>query len=122
MKTSPEAMRVLWIDDDAAFLRAHQRMLRAHHDVRAVTTAGEAFAVLAVERFDVILCDVNLPGMSGPLFFEKLSPLHATRTIFVTGGSCDNMKFLAKHPTLLKPFTAEELLAAMNKVVNTTLL
>jgi len=80
---------------------------------------GRRFAVLAVERFDVILCDVNLPGMSGPLFFEKLSPLHATRTIFVTGGSCDNMKFLAEHPLLLKPFTAEELLAAMKKVVDT---
>jgi hypothetical protein len=36
-------------------------MLGAHHSVRTVTTAGEVFAVLAVERFDVILCDVNLP-------------------------------------------------------------
>jgi CheY-like chemotaxis protein len=110
-------MRVLWIDDEVPFLRVQQRMLRAHHDVWTATSAGEAFAILAVERFDVILCDVNLPGMSGPLFFEKLSALDKARIIFVTGGSSKDMSFLAAHPTLLKPFRTEQLLAAMKGVV-----
>jgi CheY-like chemotaxis protein len=107
-------MRVLWIDDDRDFLRVHQRMLRSLHDVRTATTSGEAFAILAVEKFDVILCDVNLPGMSGPAFVERLSPLDAARVIFVTGGgTSEDAGFLKEHHTLLKPFTQRELEAAM---------
>jgi DNA-binding response OmpR family regulator len=110
-------MRVLWIDDESAFLRIQARILRAYHDVRTVMTAGEAFAVLAVEKFDVILCDVNLPGMSGPVFFEKLSFAERAQIIFVTGGSSgENVRFLAEHRTLMKPFSREELLAAISQI------
>jgi CheY-like chemotaxis protein len=113
-------MRVLWIDDNVPFLRVQQRMLRARHEVRTATTAGEAFAILASERFDVILCDVNLPGMSGPVFFEKLSPLDAARVIFVTGGTCEDADFLEAHHALFKPFTQRELQMAMNGIIAAT--
>ena len=112
-------MQVLVIDDDTGILRGMERLLRAHHRVHTAESASLAFAKLAAQHFDVILCDVHMPGMDGPAFVGKLSPLDAARVIFTTGGgvtSADDV-FLAGRRVLIKPFTSGELSAAMNAIV-----
>lgn len=58
--------RVLVVDDDPTVRAAVARLLR--HDEFAVTTvegAAEAIEALANEAFDVVLIDLELPGMHG---------------------------------------------------------
>jgi EAL domain-containing protein (putative c-di-GMP-specific phosphodiesterase class I) len=57
---------VLVVEDDAALARVIQRLLRAAGREVVVAHDGKAAADAVVDRpFDVIITDINLPGMSG---------------------------------------------------------
>lgn len=60
--------------------------------VETVTTCEEALSLLAIRHFDIILCDFNLPGLSGEAFFDQLaqrSDSLASRFVFMTGALLD---------------------------------
>ncbi len=106
--------RILVVDDDALLSRAIERMLHPY----AVTLAaggGEALEEIAEDDFDVILCDIMMPEISGPEFYHRLAtvrPELQERVLFMTGGALDRVKpMLANIPNRLieKPFTRREL-------------
>jgi CheY-like chemotaxis protein len=110
-------MRVLVIDDDTILLHALELALRDRYDVRAAQSASEAFAKLAEEPFDAIVCDVHLPDIDGRAFVDKLSRLDASRVIFMTGSVLDRPRgSLAEHRVLTKPFTQTQLAEAIDEV------
>jgi CheY-like chemotaxis protein len=106
--------RILVIDDDVMLCRAVKRML-APHEVVAVHAGAEALAEVAGSRFDVILCDIMMPEMSGPEVYqqiEKIRPAQQERVLFMTGGTLERVHpLLAGIPLRLieKPFTRAEL-------------
>jgi|HubBroStandDraft_1064217.scaffolds.fasta_scaffold19660_4 CheY-like chemotaxis protein len=108
--------RILIVDDDAGIGRALQRLFR-DYDVVVHTSAKHAVdRIAAGERFDVVLSDVAMPGMSGRALYEeiqRLAPDQAKRVIFITGGASDDRtaRFLETvgQPVLTKPFDPPEL-------------
>src|SRR5206468_8376624 len=92
--------RLLAIDDEALLLKAYRRMLGDVHDVQTAVGAHEALRVLAADRgFDVVLCDLQMPDVSGAELYGNVRlryPELASRFIFVTGGafSSDAKRFL----------------------------
>jgi len=88
--TPERRVRVLVVDDDAMVGRTLQRGLQAY-DVVLLDNARSALALLLQgERFDVILCDLMMPEMSGMDLHEevtRLVPDQAGRMVFVTGGA-----------------------------------
>jgi PAS domain S-box-containing protein len=84
------AARLLIVDDERSLGLTLVRVLEAEHDVVAVTSASEALElVLGGTEFDVILCDIVMPGLSGIQLHEVLEhvrPHIAKRMIFMTGG------------------------------------
>jgi len=115
--------RVLIVDDDAMIVRAMRRLLSTEHEVKAFRSAHEALALLAAgERFDVILCDLMMPAMTGMELHAKVSqlaPEQAARMIFLTGGafSAQAQAFLDAGTTvwLNKPFDRESLRSIVNE-------
>lgn len=83
--------RILVIDDEPMLIRALVRILGTVHDVTGKTDAPAALALIeAGERYDVILCDLMMPGMSGMVFYERLqvvAPEMARRVVFASGGA-----------------------------------
>lgn len=81
---------ILIVDDDAMLLRSLARTLRAQR-VRTCAGADEALDLLRDgERFDLILCDVMMPGTDGIDLFHALeasSPKVAAEVVFMTGGA-----------------------------------
>jgi DNA-binding NarL/FixJ family response regulator len=64
----PEPMKVLLVDDSPFFLKAATRFLSELDGVAAIATAGngaDALHAVARERPDLVLMDINMPGMSG---------------------------------------------------------
>jgi PAS domain S-box-containing protein len=108
--------RVLVIDDEAAIGRSLGGLLGVHHDVVVMTRAAEALPRIAAgETFDVILCDLMMPEMSGMAFHAKveaIAPEVARRVVFLTGGAFTPAarEFLARVPNvrLEKPFDAAD--------------
>lgn len=109
--------RVLVIDDEVALAHATRRVLSRDHDVTVETKAADALdRIRAGERFDVVFCDVMMPGMDGIALLEALVtiwPEGVARTVLVTGGTLSKRAeaFLAEHgcATVSKPAMPETL-------------
>jgi len=80
--------RVLLVDSDAIGIMANEVALRrAKHDVVSATDGAAAFELLNDNQFDLILLDINMPGMSGIEACQELRclPHHKnTPVVFVT--------------------------------------
>ena len=81
---------MLAIEDEPTVGRTIQRLLIPHR-VTVVTRAREALARIgAGERFDVILCDVMMPELTGMDFHAQLREVRpdlADQIIFLSGGA-----------------------------------
>jgi PAS domain S-box-containing protein len=122
--TSKTRRRILVIDDEIEVGQAVRRILRRRHDVDAVQRADVALQLLTTTPYDVILCDVMMPEMTGMEFFERLRaqmPVLAGKVIFISGGvfSPEARDFLQKQdrPTVQKPFEARALRGLIDEVV-----
>jgi CheY-like chemotaxis protein len=115
--------RVLIIDDERTVGSAIGRLLKTAHDVTVTTSAEEALTLmLGGELFDIILCDLMMPTMTGmDLYAELLRrlPNQASRMVFLTGGAFTPRAraFLDEvpNPRLEKPFEIRELLALLGE-------
>ncbi len=106
--------RVLVIDDDEVIRKSLRRVLGGQHDVEAAHDGASAHDLLQTETYDVVLCDLMMPGMSGVELFEAISrerPAMAARFVFITGGATSDRtsQFLesTRNRYLLKPFGAD---------------
>jgi CheY-like chemotaxis protein len=115
--------RILVIDDEPMVLEMIRSVLAETHEVTAVPGAREALErLLSGEPFDLVLCDVTMPGMSGVQFLTALEdarPDLAARLVFMTGGAvtAQTETFLENLTDgyLQKPFRARELLALVGR-------
>jgi CheY-like chemotaxis protein/two-component sensor histidine kinase len=122
--TSPSGSRgrILAIDDEKLVLSTVARLISPEYQIECVESAREALALLERgEQFDLVLCDVMMPEMSGIELYEQLlrsHPDHARRVVFVTGGAADPVQdFLSSIPNACveKPFTKAALLDTMRQ-------
>ncbi len=116
--SSDAALRVLVVDDEPALLRAFKRMLR-DHEVTTVPSGTRALELLEKIEFDLVLCDVMMPGMSGTELHRRVPEPVARSFVFVTGGAFDDAEaeYLERvgQPTLAKPVDPDALLAIMDE-------
>jgi CheY-like chemotaxis protein len=111
---------ILVIDDEPLVGRLVERALSRQHRVTAVVTGREGLdKVLAGEVFDLILCDLMMPEMTGMDLYEHVlacSGAQAERMVFLTGGAFTRRarEFLQQHPYLEKPFDLSALEALVH--------
>jgi ligand-binding sensor domain-containing protein/nitrogen-specific signal transduction histidine kinase/CheY-like chemotaxis protein len=110
--------RVLVVDDDPLVSSALRRTLAREHEVEVVVSSKQALQLLLSPQgvFDVILCDLMMPEMTGMELHAQLhaaQPERAQRMVFVTGGAYTPaaQSFLERvtNPRLEKPFEPEKL-------------
>jgi two-component system nitrate/nitrite response regulator NarL len=81
------ALRVMLVDDHALVRSAVSQAISAP-DVELVAeaaTAEDAFALALAVRPDIMLLDIDLPGMNGLQMLEELSPrLPDTKIVMLT--------------------------------------
>jgi two-component system NtrC family sensor kinase len=108
----PARRRALIIDDEPDVAEALAELLTfLGLDTEVATDAATALARLDGRRFDLLLTDIRMPGMSGEAFLAELKARgdpHADRLAFVTGDMLGTRAeaFLAGtgRPFLAKPF------------------
>lgn len=108
--------RILVVDDDDNLREVVSVILSQRG--RTVDTARdgvEALALLNQNQYDVILSDLQMPGLDGPALYEALRamrhPATIPRVIFMTGnvGGGEYAAFLqgTTEPLLEKPFNLD---------------
>lgn len=110
--------RVLVVDDEIEVGLAIERILGREHDVVLAKTGREALLQLDDRSWDVVLCDLMMPEMTGVEVYRRAvaaRPELARKFVFLTGGSFDEdvRAFLLDVPNGLveKPFDARDLRA-----------
>ncbi len=114
--------RVLVVDDEAIITVTLRRLLARDHEVVTATRAIEALQrIQSGERFDLILCDLMMPQMTGMELHDKIVAIdhdQATRIVFLTGGAFTPTarRFLDRVPNhrIEKPFDAKHLRELVN--------
>jgi CheY-like chemotaxis protein len=117
--------RVMVVDDELAICSTFERLLEDEHDVTTETSAKNAWIrIERGERFDVMFCDVMMPGMSGMELHQRLqheAPDQAARIVFMTGGTFTQgaTEYLERVPNLRldKPCSARDIRQLVARLV-----
>lgn len=115
------AARILVVDDEPMVVKAIRRMLPAPHQVESTAGGAEALArVRGGAEYDLILCDLMMPEMTGMELYRELQQTHpaaAEAMVFITGGAFTSgaRAFFAENPGRIieKPFTSAQVLASV---------
>jgi signal transduction histidine kinase len=118
--------KILLVDDEAALGTTLQRMLSSAHDVVCLTTARDALdRIRQGERFDVVLCDLMMPDVTGMDLYVAVSneaPDQVQKMAFMTGGAFTSRAhdFLdrVRAPCIEKPFSSQDLLRFINSLLH----
>ena len=114
--------RILVVEDEPTIAQLMVDVLREEgHQVEAVLDSQEGLTRLSRGSYDLVLCDLRMPRLDGPAFYDTLvraGSSNQQQIIFVTGDTLASrtLKFLESNnlPYLAKPFLVEELKLAVN--------
>ena len=114
---------LLLVDDDVLFTTSLRRLFAAEHDVTVINDGRIALErLLGGEQFDVILCDLMMPNLTGAELHAAIrekNPEVADHMIFITGGAFSpaSQQFLERITNLCfeKPCDLQELRSAVRR-------
>lgn len=114
--------RVLVVDDDDLVRRATQRLLSASRDVVVAADAAAALAACQAGRFDCIVSDVRMPGLTGIDLLREVRKVDLDVPVILMTGAPDldtaaaAVEFGAFR-YLQKPLDADALVGAVDRAV-----
>ena len=117
------AQRVLVVDDEIDIREVIEMVLRmAHYDVTTVDCGQAAVAAARDGRFDLLVTDYRMPGMSGAATIGALKALHPDMRVLVATGYFSEEIFAecrarGADDFLRKPVELEELLRVVRALL-----
>ena len=107
--------RILVVDDDNMNLARTKIILGKEYDVLLAGSGNEALIKLRSEKVDMVLLDIDMPGMNGIETFERMKEFVADiPVIFLTASGLEedvrNAIKLGAANYLKKPYRPEELI------------
>lgn len=116
---------ILVVEDEPTVAQLVADVLREDgHEVETVTDSQEGLQLVSRNRYDLLICDLRMPRLDGPAFYDALVRARSTvrhRILFITGDTLGphTVEFLKSHQLqfLTKPFLVEELKLAVHRVL-----
>ncbi len=115
---------IVIVDDNAELSWFFQEIVKLHgYEATVFNDPVPALKHVLAQHTDVIICDLQMPGLDGDLFYatvERAQPALAQRFIFVTG-LADEERFqtfikTVESPVLRKPVAVEKLLEQIERL------
>ena len=118
-------MTILVIDDAATVRRQLRRVLEAEaYTVIEANDAEEGLQLLSTHAVDLVLCDVNLPGLSGVDFAEFVlaQEAYADLPVLMITTSADALSInrarrLGVKGWIVKPFQGPQVLTVARRIL-----
>ena len=114
--------KILFVDDEPLVLQGLKRLLRPMGDeweMVFVASGPEALEEMARERFEVIVTDMQMPGMDGAELLDQVMISYPWMVRFVFSGESDRRRLLKSarpaHQFLSKPCDPDQLKTAVNR-------
>jgi CheY-like chemotaxis protein len=114
--------RVLFVDDEPLVIRSLRRTLtgrRVPWEIHFCETGESALAHLGREPFDVIVSDMNMPGMGGAALLARVQEEHPDMARVILSGIADPKQVFqtvpVAHLALTKPFDPLGLIGAISR-------
>jgi DNA-binding response OmpR family regulator len=118
--------RILVVDDDPYSRHLNADVLIRHgYEVNAAEDGATGWEELQANRYKLLITEHELPRLTGVKLLMKLRAARMALPVIVATGTLPKPDF-TKRPrlqptaTLIKPFTPDELLATVNKVLGST--
>jgi CheY-like chemotaxis protein len=119
-----ERVHVLVVDDEPLMCELILGLVGDEYDIATFTDPRAALASILDGSFDIIFCDLMMPGLSGNELYEravKQRPELAHKFVFISGGAFTDRarEFLAttRLPQVSKPFTRMALVEAVESLL-----
>jgi CheY-like chemotaxis protein len=118
--------RLLFVDDEPALIDAGQEMLASlGYRVTACTSSEEALNHFKAnpERFDLVITDLNMPGMTGDRLAQEIMRLRPVTPVILFTGYSDRVsrkRFIEMgiQDCLMKPLTRKDLAASIRRILD----
>ncbi len=83
-------MKILIVDDERAIRNSLREVLADEgYDVECAEDGPSALAMIDKEKFDVIFCDIKMPGMDGVEVLEKIVAADSDSAVVMISGHAD---------------------------------
>jgi DNA-binding response OmpR family regulator len=119
--------RILVIDDDVLVLKTLKKLLQSNgYEVETASTGQEGVERQEAARYDLIICDMRMPGLDGIGTIAKIRGNdrsdQSCPIIFVTGYASEDAPIeaikLGAKDYILKPFDLDELLDSVKRCIS----
>lgn len=123
MMRNMHAPRVLLVDDDADLLRLLAiRLKSSGFEVFPAAGGEQALAMLSIQRPDIVVTDLRMPGIDGMALFDGVRRSHPTLPVIVLtahGSIPDAVEAMQRgvFGYLTKPYDAPELVAQIHRAI-----
>jgi DNA-binding NtrC family response regulator len=113
------ARRILLVDDESMILQCSaMALIRAGYQVKAVDRSQAAWEALQSGRYDLLITDNQMPGMTGLELVRKVRPEQPALPVILASGGFGEAElaenaWLQPAIALPKPFTSNMLLAVV---------
>src|ERR1043166_349118 len=121
--SSETRAHILIVDDEDGIRGILEELLSARHECRAVSSAEEALSLLATEKFDLVLSDIRMSGMSGlEMIPYALKSAPDTVVMMISGeptieSAIEAMR-VGAFDYIRKPFDLQHVEAAVNSALD----
>ncbi|MFA6294192.1 MAG: response regulator [Victivallales bacterium] len=113
--------RILVVEDDKTISALLRSVLGIKYPMIDVAENGEeAYKLFENNYYDAIICDIDMPIMTGIEFYNKIKPMKCFDNdsfIFLTGGVHDSFFEENKLKHVSKPFSLQNLLDEVEKIL-----
>lgn len=105
---------LLIVDDDTLIRDTLHEFLSEKHECHTADRAEQALSYLEVERYDAVITDVSMPGLTGREILMYVQNQHPTTPVIVISGKPDgadgkSLVEMGAFAYLTKPFQLDEI-------------
>ncbi|MBN2033920.1 MAG: response regulator [Deltaproteobacteria bacterium] len=115
-------MKILVVDDERIVLESCKRVLGERFDVSLAESSDRALELIGGEAFSLILVDIKMPYKDGMTLMRQVKKTWPEIPVIIMSGyvTHETIEEVARTDAatfLAKPFTPDELLEALEKVL-----
>jgi DNA-binding NtrC family response regulator len=117
---------LLIVDDDTRVREVLHDLLSPSHECHSADRAAQAMTYLEIEKYDAVITDVSMPGLSGRTLLMHVQAKHPTVPVIVISGMpgeenrADGQELLdlGAFAFFAKPFKLEDIEAAVERAIS----